>query len=79
MGGIGYGSLQGCTAGAGGGWLGGVFLGIAGGAAGSIPGIAGAVGLNKYHPFSSYVAKPEVQEQMRGWLLKSSAALDGQR
>lgn len=79
LGGIGYGAVQGCASGVGGGWLGCILFGVAGGVAGGVPGIAGAVGLSKYHPFSSYAAKPEVQERMRSWLVRSSASLDGPR
>ena len=75
LGGFGYGAVQGCTSGAaGGGLLGCIALGSVGAAVGSAPGIAGAFAIRTYHPFSSYVAKPQVQDMVRDWMAKHPEA-----
>ena len=74
LGGIGYGAVQGCTSGAGGGVPGCIAFGVAGGVVGGVPGVAGALGIRIYHPFSSYVAKPQVQDMVRDWMAKHPEA-----
>ena len=84
--GLGYGAVQGCTAGASVGWLGCIFLGVtggaagaaAGGAAGAIPGFAGYQSLKRYHLFEQYIAKPQTQTLLFDWLKASPASSLGQ-
>ena len=62
------GASLGATAGAAGGPLGAIFLGAVGGAVGAIPGALGYYGLQTYHPFTNYIAKPQSQSIMFDWL-----------
>ena len=82
FGGLGYGAVQGCTAGVSGGWLGCIFLGVTGaavgGAAGAIPGFAGYLSLKSYHPFEQYLAKPQTQTILFDWLKANPLAPLGQ-
>lgn len=74
LGGLGYGAVQGCGAGASGGWLGCVFGGITGAAAGAVPGVAGFFSMNTYHPFEQYMTRPDTQQLLQQWQLRESWA-----
>lgn len=72
LGGIGYGAVQGCAAGANGLLLGCIFTGglgaVVGAVGGGIPFAAGYLSLKYYHPFEQYIAKPQTQSILFDWL-----------
>lgn len=74
LGGLGYGEVQGCAAGASGGPLGCLFSGGTGAVVGGIPFVAGYLSLKYYHPFEQYIAKPQTQSIMFDWLTANSPA-----